>query len=154
MGDGSLQMKPHPKKVKVNPGVDFDGLTLGDVPVRKKFKYYCDEPSCEREFYTKSNLANHKRGAHGAERLKCYDSNCTASFVTQSAFYGHMWVKHDIGKGPKCDQCGKKATSVQRLEDHQRSAHGAPRLQCKERGCTKAFTYITDLYKHMQRKHK
>jgi len=152
LGDDSLQMKPQPESI--SPGVGYDSLILKKGHVRKKFKYYCDEPSCEREYSNKTHLANHKRGVHGADKLKCRDLNCTSSFVSSKAFYGHMWVKHDIGKGLQCDQCGKKVTSVEKLEDHQRSVHGAPKLQCNEPGCNSAFTHSTDMYRHVQNKHK
>ena len=132
MCDDPLQMKPQP--INMSPGVGSNDLALEKVPVIRKF-YRCDDPSCEREFYTKTDLANHKRGAHGADKLKCHDSNCSASFGNTSAFYGHMWVKHDIGKGPKCDQCGKKEPNVSYLRNHLRAAHGAPKLLCKKPGC-------------------
>ena len=136
-------MKPQIKKVKVTPG---DGLASK--------KYFCDEPSCESEFYTKQSLADHKQGAHGANKFKCRDPTCTASFASRTAFGSHMWMKHDIGKGPKCDLCGKKEPSISYLRNHQRAVHGAPRLQCKEPGCTKAFIYDTSMYNHMQKEHK
>ena len=140
-----LQTKPPPKNI--SHGVGYDGTTL-------QKKYNCDEPSCDRGYFTRRDLANHKRGAHGADRLKCHDSNCSASFLNHSAFYGHMWLQHDIGKGPKCDQCGKKAASVQNLENHQRSDHGAPKLQCKKPGCNKVYAYHSDMYKHMRKEHR
>jgi len=136
----------------------IDSFTLEKAPVKKKYDqkrcHICDEPSCGREYYSKADLADHKRGAHGADKLKCPDSNCPASYTTSSALSGHMWVKHDIGKGPKCDQCGRKESSVQNLKNHKRAAHGAPKLLCKEPGCTKAFTYTMVMYNHMKKKHK
>ena len=137
LSNDPLQMKPEIKKVKVTPG---EGLAPK--------KYFC-----EKEFCTISNLADHKRGAQGADKLNCRDSNCTATFASSSALRRHMWVKHDIGKGPKCDLCGKKEPSISYLRNHQRAAHGAPKLQCKEPGCTKTFTYNTGLYTHMQKEH-
>ena len=152
LGDNPPQLKPQPQNT--SSGVSCDNLTLEKVPVKKKRRYYhCDEPSCEREFYTKSDLANHKRCAHGADRLNCLDSNCPASFASRSSFLGHMWVKHDIGKGPKCDHCGKKEPNVSYLRNHLRAAHGAPKLQCKQPGCIKVFTYDIGMFKHMKKKH-
>merc|ERR1719397_1965326 len=146
-------MKPQPKIVKSwCHGVGSDCLTSDKGPVKNK--YHCDEPSCEREFCSKSGLDNHRRSVHGADKLKCHDSNCPASFANSSSYYRHMWVKHDIGKGSKCDQCGKKEPSVAYLRNHQRAAHGAPKLLCKEPGCSKAFTYDLKMYEHVKKKHK
>ena len=104
LSDDSLPTKPQIKKVNVTHS---EGLALK--------KYFCDEPSCDKEFHSTTGLADHKRGAHGANKLKCLDSNCNASFASRTACRGHMWVKHDIGKGPKCDQCGKKEPNISYL---------------------------------------
>ena len=44
-----------------------------------KRKYECDEPG--RECTNLTGIDNHKRRDHGAEKLKCQDSNCAALFV-------------------------------------------------------------------------
>ena len=150
LGDDLLQPQSRTKRVKVDPGMSNDSLSLK----KSQRKYCCDEPSCEQKFYTKTNLANHKRKHHGAEKLKCRDSDCTASFGSHAAFSEHMWVKHSIGKGPECEECEKKMPNVQYLRNHQRAVHGAPKLQCKEPGCTKTFIYDTQMYTHMKKKHK
>jgi len=147
-----------PQLKNTSPSVGFDSFTVEKVPVKKKYdqkRYYiCDEPSCDREYFTQSHLANHKRSAHGADKLKCRETNCSASFASSSGFRGHMWVKHDIGKGPKCDQCGRKEPNINYLRNHLRAAHGAPKLQCKKPGCTEVFTYDTEMYIHMKKKHR
>ena len=119
-----------------------------------KRKYECDEPGCGRECTNLTDFDNHKRRDHGAEKLKCQDSNCAALFVRRIALSHHMWVKHGIGKGPKCEECGKREPTVDYLKNHQRAVHGAPKLQCKVPGCTKTFIYNNYVSQHMQKKHR
>ena len=138
--------------MKVNPGMSKDSLKS---ELRKKYVMkVCDEPSCAQEYCNKINLADHKRRVHGAEKLKCRDSDCSALFINSAAVTGHMWAKHGIGKGATCEECGKREPKVAYLKNHKRAVHGAPKLQCKEPGCTKTFIYDIDLYNHMKRKHK
>ena len=152
LGDDQLQNKLVTKEVKVNAGRGSDILTQEEGPLKSKL--YCDEPRCGRQFNDEIHLANHKRRVHVADKLKCTDASCPASFADRARLRGHMWVKHDIGKGPKCDKCGKKEPNISYLKNHHRAAHGAPKLQCKEPGCAKTFTYDIEMYKHMKRKHR
>jgi len=151
LGDELLQPQLQTRRVKVVPGMSNDSLSLKESQLKRK---YCDEPGCDREYYNNTDLANHKRRAHGAEKLKCRDLDCPAQFGNSASLSRHMWVKHGIGKGPKCEECGKKESTVQYLRNHQRAAHGAAKLQCKVPGCTKTFIYDTDLCNHMKKKHK
>ena len=151
LDDDLQQPKPQTKRVKVNPGMSNEGLSLKKSQLKRK--YFCDEPSCEQDFYTNITLANHKRRHHGAEKLQCRDSDCPALFINSNTLSEHMWVKHGIGKGPKCEECGKREPKVSYLRNHQRATHGAPKLQCKVPGCTKTFFYDIDMYRHRKKKH-
>ena len=117
-----------------------------------EFKFFCDEPGCGRGFSNKNLLFNHKRRFHN--KLKCQDSECSALLPSSSSCLKHMWVKHGIGKGPKCDQCGKREPSVEYLRGHERAVHGAPKLQCRESGCNYNCNYNTDMYGHIKNKHR
>ena len=129
------------KRMKLNP-------ITNSLPV-KKVKFPCAEPGCEKEYTNKTCLADHHRRAHGAEKLKCEEIDCSASFFARRAIRQHMWVKHGIGKGPQCDECGKKVIDVEYLRNHQRAAHGAPKLLCSEPGCAETFTYIQGRSSHI-----
>ena len=120
----------------------------------KGMKFSCAEPGCREEFSNKISLANHQRRAHGAKKLKCEEIDCSASFFARRAFRQHMWVKHGIGKGPQCDECGMKVIDVEYLRNHQRAAHRAPKLFCSEPGCSKTFTYNSERYSHIRKYHK
>jgi len=134
------------KRMKLNP-------TTNSLPV-EKVKFPCAEPGCEKEYTNKTHLADHHRRAHGAEKLKCEEIDCSASFFARRAIRQHMWVKHGIGKGPQCDECGMKVIDVEYLRNHQRAAHRAPKLFCSEPGCSKTFTYNSERYSHIRKYHK
>ena len=134
------------KRMKLNP-------ITNSLPV-EKVKFPCAEPGCEKEYTNKTHLADHQRTAHGAEKLKCEEIDCSASFFARRAFRQHMWVKHGIGKGPQCDECGKRKPTVDYLESHKRAAHGAPKLQCSEPGCSKTFNYSNCRRRHIRLNHK
>ena len=152
LSDDLLQPNPQTKGVKVKSAMSDTSLSMGKRPLKRK--YGCDEPICGKEYAYKVDLDNHKRKVHGADKLKCHDSNCPALFVSSKSVSAHMWVKHGIGKGPKCEECGKKEPKVAYLKNHKRAVHGAPKLQCKEPGCTKTFIRFTDMYMHRNKKHK
>ena len=134
------------KRMKLNP-------TTNSLPV-EKVKFPCAEPGCEKEYTNKTHLADHHRRAHGAEKLKCEEIDCSASFFARRAIRQHMWVKHGIGKGPQCDECGMKVIDVEYLRNHQRAAHGAPKLLCSEPGCSQTFTYNSERCLHIRKYHK
>jgi len=140
------QAESQVKRMKMNP-------ITNSLPV-KKVKFHCAEPGCQKEHSSKQRLADHHRGAHGAKKLKCEEIDCSSSFFTSRALRQHMWVKHGIGKGPQCDECGKKVIDVENLRSHQRAAHGAPKLLCSEPGCAKTFTYIQARSSHIRKYHK
>ena len=62
-------------------------------------------------------------------------------------------MKHGVGKGPKCDECGSRLSRPLDLNDHMRSFHGAPQLQCEVLGCDVTFKSFNGRLKHMKNKH-
>ena len=177
--DNHQQKKLPTERVGVNPGQDI-GIKIplkrkyhccepgcgrgyfkkGDLANHVKkfhadyFKFFCDKPGCGRGFPKKSILFSHKRRVHVTDNLKCQDSAFSALFQRSQTCRSHMWVKHGIGKGPKCDQCGKREPSVEYLRGHERAVHGAPKLLCREPGCARVFNYNTDMFKHIRIKHR
>ena len=134
------------KRMKLNP-------ITNSLPV-EKVRFPCGEPGCQKEYANKTLLDDHQRRVHGAKRLVCEEIDCSASFFARRAIRQHMWVKHGIGKGPQCDECGKKVIDVENLRNHKRAAHGAPKLLCSEPGCTQTFTYIQAQSSHIRKYHK
>ena len=104
--------------------------------------------------FLKTNAAVEMNSDHrGSSKLKCSDSSCTAEFGGNQALKTHMWVKHGVGKGSKCDECEKRLYGAADLKNHMRAVHGAPRLNCKELGCHATFTYYQELLKHRKTQH-
>ena len=104
--------------------------------LNKRMKsFICEEPGCGKSYSVKDYLNGHKRSEHGAAKLKCGDSSCTAEFAFQKDLNRHVWVKHGFGKGLKCEECGKRLSGSFDLKDHMRAFHGAPKIQCKAHGC-------------------
>ena len=82
-------------------------------PNPKLKRYCCKEPACGKRFGHSLQLASHNRSVHGAAKLKCPDQSCNAECVSKQILDRHMWAKHGIGKGPTCDECGKRlATEI------------------------------------------
>ena len=122
--------------------------------LNKRLKsFICEEPGCGKSYHARDPLNDHKRSEHGAAKLKCEDSSCTVEFVSNLGLRKHMWARHGVGKGPKCDECEKRYLSPADLENHMRSAHGAPKLPCNVLGCPSTFNCYQALFKHMKTKH-
>ena len=128
--------------------------TVEEEHQNKKLKRQCcKEPGCGKSFGNSFQLANHNISVHGSAKLKCLDQRCTAEFVTKQGLERHMWEKHGIGKGPKCDECGKRIAIETDLKGHMRSFHGAPKLECEVPGCSSTFSFEKGLVLHMKNKH-
>ena len=122
--------------------------------LNKRLKsFICEEPGCGKSYNARDHLNNHKRSEHGAAKLKCKDSSCTVELVSTEGLRRHMWARHGVGKGPKCDECEKRYLSPADLENHMRSAHGAPKLPCNVLGCPSTFNSYQSLFKHRKTKH-
>ena len=87
------------------------------------------------KYRRKDSLADHQRIVHGAAKLKCQLPDCPALFSRRQFYLGHMWTKHGIGSGAKCDECGKREMTLGLLRKHRSDVHGAADLKCTEPGC-------------------
>jgi len=56
--------------------------------------FNCLEEECGKKFGRKSELENHLRSTHGAPKLGCKQSNCTATFVFPTQLYRHIKKLH------------------------------------------------------------
>ena len=121
---------------------------------RKLKSFSCKEPGCGKSYDRRADLNAHKRNEHGAAKLKCVDSTCTSvEFTFDKALDRHMWVKHGVGKGTKCDECGKRLSGPFYLKDHMRASHGAPKIQCEVLGCDATFMSSFGMARHMKTGH-
>ena len=127
-------------------------LEVEGSAVKRKI-YICEYINCGEIFPRPMLLADHQRKAHGAAKLKCQNQECSATFDSRQSQLRHMWVNHGIGEGISCDECGKRETGLRSLEDHRRSAHGAPKLICDRPDCGAAYAYASSLRHHIRLNH-
>ena len=91
----------------------------------KKRPFSCTYDGCKQKFGQKGNLAVHVDQVHLKKRpFSCNEPGC-----------------------------GRKYARKYSLNDHMRSAHGAPKLVCKEAECSASFVFTNLLYKHMMETH-
>ena len=128
-------------------------LEVEGSAVKRKI-YICEYFNCGEMFPRPMLLADHQRKAHGAAKLKCQNQECPATFDSRQSQLRHMWVNHGIGEGIRCDECGKREAGLRSLEDHRRSAHGAPKLVCDRQDCGAAYAYASSLRHHIRLNHK
>jgi len=121
----------------------------------KEKRISCVEQGCGEKFQSKQMLENHLRRAHGAPKLACKQTNCTAVFNSTTSLSYHVKCVHLKEKRLSCVEqgCVKQFRRKQELEDHLRCAHRAPKLACKQADCTATFVFATQLYKHMKMHH-
>ena len=127
-------------------------LEVEGSAVKRKI-YICEYFNCGEMFLRPMLLADHQRKAHGAAKLKCQNQECSATFDSRQSQLRHMWVNHGIGEGIRCDECGKREAGLRSLEDHRRSAHGAPKLVCDRQDCGAAYAYASSLRHHIRVNH-
>ena len=90
---------------------------------------------------------------HGSSKFNCMVPECNSKYSNNQRLREHMWVKHALGKGVQCDECGRRRYSPLDLKDHMRIAHGAPKLECDVLGCSSTFTCSANLKRHMKDLH-
>jgi len=140
-------------KHKREPNRSEHMLEVEGSAVKRKI-YICEYFNCGEMFPRPMLLADHQRKAHGAAKLKCQNQECSATFDSRQSQLRHMWVNHGIGEGIRCDECGKREAGLRSLEDHRRSAHGAPKLVCDRQDCGAAYAYASSLRHHIRLNHK
>ena len=136
---------------EVNTGagevMHFEGSPL------KKNVFICENTDCGKVYRRKDSLADHQRIVHGAAKLKCQLLDCPALFSRRQFYLGHMWTKHGIGSGAKCDECGKREMTLGLLRKHRSDVHGAADLKCTEPGCQAFYNEKFYLRRHMWMEH-
>lgn len=107
--------------------------------------YSCD--MCERQFYTESNLKNHKRVHSMPSKETC--EFCSKTLRSRKQLVIH--VRKHIGAKPFCCQvCGQAFYSASKARKHMRINHGG-RFCC--RICKSIFATKYELKGHVNRDH-
>ena len=68
------------------------------------FAYKCKATGCVKSCLNLSELADHRRVAHGHAKLRCKIEDCGSEFLLYSELVGHCQT-HQVKT--KCDECGK-----------------------------------------------
>ncbi|KAJ8705902.1 hypothetical protein PYW07_010679 [Mythimna separata] len=107
--------------------------------------YSCD--MCDRQFYTETNLKNHKKVHSMPSKEKC--EFCGKTLRSRRQLVIH--VRKHIGAKPFCCQvCGQAFYSAYKVREHMRISHGG-RFCC--RICKSIFATKYDLKDHVSRDH-
>ena len=123
-----------------------------EAKANKKMQPHCSKGPGQGTISGSSGwLSPRKSAVHGSSKFKCMVPECNTNFSKNYHFGRHMWVKHALGKGVKCDECGKRQYSIYDLKDHMRIAHGAPKLECDVLGCSSTFTCSANLKRLMKK---
>ena len=125
-----------------------------EAKANKKMQPQCSKgPGQGRISGSSGWLSPHKSAVHGSPKFHCMVPECNSNYSKNHKLGRHMWVKHALGKGVKCDKCGNRQYSILNLKDHMRIAHGAPKLECEVLGCSSTFTCSVSLNTHMKNLH-
>jgi len=122
----------------------------------KKRPFSCREDGFQVKFVSKKNMEEHVDQVHLKKRpFSCTYDGCQQKFGQKGNLAVHVDQVHLKKRPFSCneDGCDKMFGRKYRLKDHMRSAHGAPKLVCKEVKCSASFVSSTLLYKHMMETH-
>uniref|UniRef100_A0A1I8PDZ6 C2H2-type domain-containing protein n=1 Tax=Stomoxys calcitrans TaxID=35570 RepID=A0A1I8PDZ6_STOCA len=129
-------------------------------PFSQNKEYACDK--CDRSFTTERGLLYHDTTIHngflrsqpkvivqpdGFTIYRCNDCGYACNF--KRAFSQHWWYEHRLVPKHKCPECGKLFKKPFQLRKHQRS-HKEKNV-CTT--CFREFTRLSDLQKHIEKKH-
>ena len=106
------------------------------------------------KFAVKKKLVRHVKEVHLKKKpFKC--CHCSKDFGRKDNMFTHIKIVHLKEKVFLCQEpgCGKKFGQKHELQDHMRSAHGAPKLVCKKAECSATFVWARSLFKHMRKNH-
>lgn len=106
----------------------------------------CNE--CSMEFSMKTQLLDHLRVHHSAEKLVC--DRCGSYFGYQSNFDRHKRTCNAT-KRISCEICGKGFDSKKYLRQHIQGQHRKPKYCCNM--CSLKFPYRSSLVYHCQKCH-
>jgi len=117
-----------------------------------KPRFYCLVEACGKRFIEEGELARHNRRKHGHPKIDC--GTCGWEFSSYLNLEMHLMKKHQAPKMHKrrrCEEesCSQKFLSQTVLEDHGRSKHGHPKLQCTN--CRKQFKLFNSHQRHISK---
>ncbi|CAG2168471.1 unnamed protein product [Oppiella nova] len=112
--------------------------------------HVCQWTGCGKRFTDQSSLKRHRRKHAGDKPYKCSWSGCDAQF-------GQRHRRIHTGERPyKCDWpgCGARYSQSSHLSTHIKSHKNERDYKCSLPDCTFAGVRMSDLRKHLRRKHK
>ena len=124
-----------------------------EAKANKKMQPHCSKGPGQGRISGSGSLSLRESALHGSSKFNCMVPECNSNYSFNNHLVKHMWVKHALGKGVKCDECGTRQYSIYDLKDHMRIAHGAPKLECEVLGCSSTFTCSVNLKRHMKNLH-
>ncbi|CAG9323740.1 unnamed protein product [Blepharisma stoltei] len=86
------------------------------------------------------------------EEFRCSYPGCDHRYSTKFNLNRHVKVCH-VGVRFECDECDRKLSSAQNLQDHMYVHTGEKPYACKARGCKKRYRQISQLSVH-RKKHR
>ncbi|XP_025828929.1 zinc finger protein 525-like, partial [Agrilus planipennis] len=95
-------------------------------------QYKCNV--CQKTFYTKYYVNNHKYCAEGTKPFSC--DRCKKSFVTKSQLEAHVLVHLDVAPYP-CNSCSKSFKEKSKLKRHKLTHTKSTSFMCQT--CGKGF---------------
>ena len=113
----------------------------------------CSEKGCGARFSRRDSLEDHGRSKHGKAKLRCSEPGCEKEYFYKFTLIRHINTIHKKLKPYECkeDTCQRKFTEKRSVEDHCRSEHGAPKLNCKL--CNQQFIFAWSMWKHTRKEH-
>ncbi|KZT06855.1 uncharacterized protein LAESUDRAFT_743186 [Laetiporus sulphureus 93-53] len=123
----------------------------------------CDEPGCEKRFWTSQHLRVHQQLHKGEKPFKCTEPTCQASFGKHHQLREHVCTNHALqGTKPyRCEhpECTKSFLTNQKLRAHAKT-HTEKRYTCVHESCLPApgsaptyFQTWSTLQHHMRASH-
>ncbi|EKM60953.1 uncharacterized protein PHACADRAFT_133931 [Phanerochaete carnosa HHB-10118-sp] len=98
----------------------------------------CEEPGCEKRFWTAQHLRVHSELHRGNKPFKCIESSCEAAFLKHHQLREHICSAHaPPGAKPyRCSHpgCDKSFLTNQKLRGHMRT-HDEKRYTCVHADC-------------------
>ncbi|XP_055525287.1 zinc finger protein 275 isoform X4 [Wyeomyia smithii] len=114
---------------------------------RKEKDFQCDQ--CEKAYFTKHDLRNHKSTVHSSHTLLC--GYCGKSFGTRQAFTRHQLIHDDSTNAYHCTFCPKSYPNAGSLKYHVMKHTGEKGSRCELCGHEFRFRYM--LTQHLIRNH-
>lgn len=108
----------------------------------------CDE--CGKTYLNPQKLRNHKHRSHSKETWQC--EKCLKFFSNSHVLKKHKLI-HEEKYTVSCDRCGKLFRDKNNMKVHLLTHSGIKPFQCRERGCTAAFTVKQCLQSHYRKTH-